>query len=525
MKQVSDNDMRGEQDDELMGLSGAEEAEDEELPSELRLDMWLRDREVIEAVSAYATPRERQAFVTTALRIGVLAMRQASGQVDATSVRNEGERMLTQLAASLTQHKETVAEQVSHQLKVYFDPNDGHFNERIKRLVARDGELESTLRALIGREDSELVKTLGAHIGDRSPLMKLLDPNEADGMVAALEGRVATVLEAQRERILRQFSLDDDASALSRLVQQIKGNNAEVVREFSLDHEDSALSRLMRGVQDAQTQISREFSLDEEDSALARMKKQMLDVLEQHRTERKNFEVEVRTALKEMQARKEERAKSTRHGAEFEASVAAQVRELCRPLNDVVHDTGNTPGRIKNSKVGDCVVEFGPEHVASGAKVVLEAKQDRSYDLKKALAEIEVARNNREAQAGIFVFSSKTAPAGTEPMRAYGTDLVVVWDAEDPETDIVLDAALFAARSIAAAIFASRSGDQADIGVVETAILGIQKQLGSLEDISKWVGTIKSNSEKIENKARIMRDKLSKEITLAQEGVDAIRRG
>jgi hypothetical protein len=156
---------------------------------------------------------------------------------------------------------------------------------------------------------------------------------------------------------------------------------------------------------------------------------------------------------------------------------------------------------------------------------VLEAKQDRSYDLKKALAEIEVARNNREAQAGIFVFSSKTAPAGTEPMRAYGTDLVVVWDAEDPETDIVLDAALFAARSIAAAIFASRSGEQADIGVVETAILGIQKQLGSLEDISKWVGTIKSNSEKIENKARIMRDKLSKEIGLAQEGVDAIRRG
>jgi hypothetical protein len=255
------------------------------------------------------------------------------------------------------------------------------------------------------------------------------------------------------------------------------------------------------------------------------MKKQMLDVLEQHRMERKNFEVEVRTALKEMQVRKEEKAKSTRHGAEFEASVAAQVRELCRPLNDVVHDTGNSPGRIKNSKVGDCVVAFGPEHVASGAKVVLEAKQDRSYDLKKALAEIEVARNNREAQAGIFVFSSKTAPAGTEPMRAYGTDLVVVWDAENPETDIVLDAALFAARSIAAAIFSSRSGDQADIGVVETAILGIQKQLGSLEDISKWVGTIKSNSEKIESKARVMRDKLAKDIATAQAGVEAIRQG
>ena len=228
---------------------------------------------------------------------------------------------------------ETVAEQVSHQLKVYFDPNDGHFNERIKRLVARDGELESTLRALIGREDSELVKTLGAHIGDRSPLMKLLDPNEADGMVAALEGRVATVLEAQRERILRQFSLDDDASALSRLVQQIKGNNAEVVREFSLDHEDSALSRLMRGVQDAQTQISREFSLDEEDSALARMKKQMLDVLEQHRTERKNFEVEVRTALKEMQARKEERAARRRgNGVRFNA-VQAEVQSKCTSEN------------------------------------------------------------------------------------------------------------------------------------------------------------------------------------------------
>lgn len=69
------------------------------------------------------------------------------------------------------------------------------------------------------------------------------------------------------------------------------------------------------------------------------------------------------------------------------------------------------------------------------AKVVVEAKEDASYDLAAALAEMETARQNQEAESGLFVFSKKTAPAGLEPLARYGNDVVVVWDADDIMTD------------------------------------------------------------------------------------------
>ena len=51
---------------------------------------------------------------------------------------------------------------------------------------------------------------------------------------------------------------------------------SEVTGEFSLDNEDSALSRLMQGVERAQRQISSEFDLNEDGSALARMQKKAI---------------------------------------------------------------------------------------------------------------------------------------------------------------------------------------------------------------------------------------------------------
>ena len=128
----------------------------------------------------------------------------------------------------------------------------------------------------------EMVRTLAALIGDNSPLMKILDPEEADGLVATLRESVDEALRGEREKILSQFSLDDKQSAISRLVVELAGYNSnlqealtdkveEVVKEFSLDQEDSALSRLVRKVEAAQETIAQEFSLDNDHSALSRM--------------------------------------------------------------------------------------------------------------------------------------------------------------------------------------------------------------------------------------------------------------
>ena len=132
-----------------------------------------------------------------------------------------------------------------------------------------------------------------------------------------------------------------------------------------------------------------------------------------------------------MKARKQESERGTRHGLVFEDAVFGFVSERSQEAADIAERTGNTTGLIKNNKKGDMVIELGPEAASAGARIVVEAKEDASYNLKKALEEMEEARKNRSASIGVFVFSKRTAPSGLEVFNRYGNDVVVIWDAED----------------------------------------------------------------------------------------------
>ena len=105
-----------------------------------------------------------------------------------------------------------------------------------------------------------------------------------------MSATIGLTLTEQRNRILEEFSLDNKAGALSRLVAELNEQHAQasgsltervqqVVSEFSLDREDLASSRLVRRVEQAQKQISSEFSLNEQNSALARMRRELLEVI------------------------------------------------------------------------------------------------------------------------------------------------------------------------------------------------------------------------------------------------------
>ena len=102
-------------------------------------------------------------------------MRQARGQVDGEQIRRQTDHMLLALQTQLNEHATLVHNRLTASLKDYFDPDSGRFQERVNRLIRKDGELEDLLRRQIGTEDSELAKTLSAHVGQESPLLKLLD--------------------------------------------------------------------------------------------------------------------------------------------------------------------------------------------------------------------------------------------------------------------------------------------------------------------------------------------------------------
>src|SRR5688572_30494122 len=355
-------------------------------PDTLDLRLRVVDPEVVADLVEAGEGLARDALALQALKIGLLALRQARGRIDADAVRREGERILSDLKARLESHGQSVHERIQTTLRDYFDPKDGRFETRVRKLVERDGELESVLRRHVGGADSEIAKTLAAHVGQASPLMAHLSADKADGLVKHLEAMVGDALDVQRERILSEFSLDSADSALKRFLEEVdlrSGKLGEslqlqistVVGEFSLDKPDSALSRLVGRVETAQRTISKEFSLDEKGSALVRMKDELLGVFSQHAKVAADFQQEVRSTLEAMKVRKAEAARSTRHGLAFEDDVWSFVERRALAAADVPERCGATPGLVARCKTGDCVVALGSSRAAAGTKIVVEAKK------------------------------------------------------------------------------------------------------------------------------------------------------
>jgi hypothetical protein len=455
---------------------------------------------------------ERDRYALSALRVGVLALRTATGQIDAASIREAGVALVGEVRELLSARAAEMTERVSSTLTQYLDPQSGLLPQRLQSLLREDGELETLLRSHVGEDDSMLARSLAAHLGEGSPIFKLLSPTDATGLRVQLTKTVEEALAEQRRHILREFSLDQKDSALSRIVSQ-----------FSLDDEASAMSRMSKMLAATGEQIGKNLTLDDEASALARLKRELLGTIEQIAKGNIEFHAQVREALARLDARKREAARTPRHGVAFEERLGALLAEEAQRLGDVHEGTGETTGVIKQCKKGDYVVELGVESAAAHARVVWEAKDKQQYSLRAALAEIDEARRNRQAQVGVFVFSRKTAPEGLESLQRHGSDVVVVWDEEDAGSDMVVRAAYSLARALAVRERRTDKESQAAIVEVERAARGVERQVSFLDEVRRWAETVKGHGEKIAERSSRMADELRREVERLDAQVASMR--
>lgn len=131
---------------------------------------------------------------------------------------------------------------------------------------------------------------------------------------------------------------------------------------------------------------------------------------------------------------------------------------------------GDTTRQIPRCKVGDFVVTLGPDSAAPGAAIVIEAKASGVYTLKSTLEEADQARRNRTASVCLFVHSARTAPAGLADLHRWGQDVVVVWDEDEPATDVRLPLArIWVPRREA---YGRRDPESEALGVLRMPTLG-----------------------------------------------------
>lgn len=476
------------------------------------LTLEITDPEVLAELRRHPEGDARERHALAALRVGVLALRAASGQIDAASIREAGMALVGEVRELLSARATEMTERVGATLTQYLDPQSGVLPQRLQALLRADGELERLLRAHVGGDDSLLARSLAVHLGEGSPIFKLLSPHDANGLRAQLTRTIEEALAEQRKLILREFSLDQKDSALSRLA-----------REFSLDDERSALSRLSRLLSATSEQIGKNLTLDDDASALARLKRELLSTIDQLAKDNVEFQAQVREALARLDTRKKHEARTTMHGVAFEERLGALLADEAQRLGDLFEATGEITGAIKQCKKGDYVVELGAESVAAHARIVWEAKEKQSYALRAALEEIDEARRNRQAQVGVFVYSRKTAPEGLESLQRHGNDVVVVWDAEDPASELVVRAAYSLARALAVRERRSDRESQAAIAEIERAARAVERQIGYLDEVRKWAETVKGHGEKIADRSSKMAEELRRDVERLDAQVAAMR--
>lgn len=502
--------------------------------SDITLTLHIADPEVVRELQRRARGAERDEYAVCALRLGVLALRQANGSIDVERVRAEGERIVANVQAMLVEQTGSLTARLNSTVEHYFDPQTGDLPQRLERLVRKDGELEAVLQRHLDGEASSLARTLAEYVGEASPLFKHLSLEQSDGFVATLRQAIEQVLQTQRDHVLSQFSLDDKGSALSRLVTEITGSNGKlradlaadidtVRKEFSLDQPDGALSRLVRRVDETTKQVRSSLTLDDEASPLAVLRRELLAVIKNLNDANTSFHTEVRSTLEALQVRRAEAAQSTRHGLEFEDAVGAILMQQAHNSGDILQCVSQNVGRIPRCKVGDFVLMLGPESAASGASIVFEAKEDRSYDLRKMIDELAQARENRGAQVGIAVFSKATAPEGLEPLTRFGPDIIVVWDRDDTTSDVLFTAALSLARALVVRERVQQERVEAEFGAIEDAVRRIAKAVESMNEIMTWSETIRSNGAKIHDRAERMRDDIGKQLDVLRQNVDGLK--
>lgn len=435
----------------------------------IRLDLEVTDPEVVAELARRAEGEERDRYALAALRIGVLSLRAAGGQIDAAAIKEAGQALIADIKALLSQRATELTRDMASEFDKYFNAERGVLSRRISSLVEDGGELERKLDDYVGEDNSVVAKALAQQLGEKSPIFRMLSPTDSDGLLAHVEKKLKEELDTQRKAIVGAFDLNDEKSALRRL----KANLEDTLRDYEKRNE--------------------------------------------------GFRTEVIKTLTAIKTRREEEQRSTRHGGVFEDELGGVLSREAQRLGDVCEATGNTIGLLPRNKKGDYVIEMGADSAAPGAKIAWEAKEDQSYNVKKALEEIDEVRRNRGAQVGVFVFSKRTAPEDIDPFFRHGDDILVVWDAENGVTDIRLQAAYSAARCLVARESRESEGVTETVTEIERAVRAVEEQIKHLDTLEGLSQEIVGKSDKIIERVGKMKRELNRQVSRLDDYVKDLK--
>ena len=244
------------------------------------------------------------------------------------------------------------------------------------------------------------------------------------------------------------------------------------------------------------------------------------ELARRHEARQQAFEKDVREALVRIETKRHQDQRSPRGGFDFETSVVEFIACITQGGPCALDATGTTAG-LGRSRKGDAVLRFTDESAYAGARVVFEAKHEHGYTPPKAMAELDEARKNRDAGAGVFVLARSHAGPGFPTLSRYGSNVLVVWDADDPATDPYLRAAVFLGMALVTRM--KPAGDPGNIAALREVENRIQAEVDRLIRMEKHTEPVRRGLEGICDELRKARRALDSLLDDARSTLRALR--
>jgi hypothetical protein len=475
---------------------------------------------------------QRKQLALDAWTIGLRALRNAHAAAQESKLKEVGAALLSEIDHQLRAHVEHQQETIGSVLARFFDPSDGQVNQRLSAFLDDHGVLAHLLEKYLGPQNSVLAEALARQVGETSPLFKKLSPTESDGLVKVLEEQLGAVMSRSHAELVRALDPLAEDGAVARFLKslrtELKGADEDREKQLSaalaaLDANDegSLLSRLVRETHRAREDVLAAVNPESENSPMAILKDSLTKVLEEQgatqtehatrqETRQARFEKEVREALARIETKRTQDLKTTRGGLDFEDAVTSFVCAATQAAPCIFDVTAMTAG-VGRCKKGDAVLRFTAESAFVGSGIVFEAKRDATYTAQRAIDELDAARKNRDALAGVFVMARSHAGEVFPRFARYGNNVLVTWDDQDPSTDAYLHAAVLLGMAL---VTRHRStGDVGDIAALRDIEARIEAELSRLDRMEKHSETIRKNV-----------DGISDEVRKAQKALDLLLR-
>lgn len=481
-------------------------------------------------------------FALEAWRIGLRALANAHAQAEESRLADVGKTLLGNFERQLQAHVERQQQTLTTILGRFFDPRDGQVTQRLAAFVDDQGVLARLLEKYLGPKNSVLAESLARQVGETSPLFKKLNPSDSEGVVKTLEAGLRQVMGEGHEELAHALDplAEDGAVArfLRSLREELKVADADWAKQLStalaaLDANDekSLISRLAQETTKAQRAVIEAINPSLAGSPMAVMvgtitqllkeQAQTQETFSRRQAERQDrFEADMREALGRLESRRAIELKSPRGGVDFEDAVVRFVMSAVAGAPCVVEDTTHSPGLRTRCKKGDLVVRFTDESAFAGAAVVFEAKREGGFTVSDALKELDEARKNRNASAGVLVMARSHASDTFPPLARHGNNVLVVWDDSDPTFDPYLHAAVLLGMCLV--VRGRTVGDAEGIESLRGIEGCIEAEATRLAKMEKLNAAISRNSEQMGEEIRKAQAQLGRLLKKSRSALQAL---